>query len=82
MICAHPVVFGVSGDRWTPPNREEMQLFLRAGVHLNQLDEGGSMPWESAEYGAPVNSSTIHHTCSEIYPGFWRILTWQDARLD
>eukprot|EP00435_Cladocopium_sp_Y103_P048361 s1194_g14.t1 len=28
-------------DRWTPPTREEMQLFLRAGVHLNHLDDGG-----------------------------------------
>ena len=35
--------------RWTPPNREEMQLFLRAGAHLNHPDDGGSMPWESTE---------------------------------
>ncbi len=27
--------------RWTPPNRQEMQLFLRAGAHMNHIDDRG-----------------------------------------
>lgn len=27
--------------RWKPPNREEMHLFLRAGAHMNHIDDRG-----------------------------------------